>query len=199
MALNKSETKRIKMGMNPKRDFAHEYRIYNMATLTYFRVTMVELEKFFEIYLQIGEESPFRISRSLFVTKKKNGIYCLEREAKLLDNSMKSLYMAKVSFDSLQEVLQICKYTEELIPSEVAQNQLQSFMLTIGHQFNFKVPTEAELLLWYAEYQKMNPNESFHNVEFDLILNYKNFLLQSMYKFFCVFVEDNKYMPEIIF
>lgn len=192
MALNKSETKRIKMGMNPKRDFAHEYRIYNMATLSYFRITMIELEEFFEFYKNLREDSPVRICQSLFVTLKKNNIYCLERHARLFDNLMKTLYMGLVSFESIKEVLHICKMTEDLISSESTQNQMESFFMTIGHQFGFKVPSEKELILWYSEYQKVNPNESFHNIEFDLMLNFKNFLRVSMYKFFSVAVEDNR-------
>lgn len=169
-----------------------------MATQSYFRVTFLEIEMLLEIVDKLGEDSPYRLTQSLFVTRKKGDIFSLERHARLLDSSMKYLSLAKVSLDSLRGIFPVLKMCNGGTTPEDAKNQLEQLYMDIGRKYNFTVPTEEQLIDFYSEERK--DRTDFFSIELDLILNFKNYLRSEMFKFFCTIIEDNKFVDrELVF
>lgn len=175
----------LHFGLNPHRNYMHEFRIINSKKGEYLRLNFVELEYFITMAKQASLEMPFRISSSLFGTKKlfKNNeeMFMLDRQCKVPEGCTNQIYIGKKSLDQLRELYPILKVTyEDTTDSTV--DDIKSFVRQIAEQFEYRPPTYKEIMVWYTECNKLNfpADRLMHDLKREMIMNFGNLLVTAV-------------------
>lgn len=193
--LNNCGTKLLHFGQNPHRNYMHECRILNPKIGLYLRLNFMELEYFVTTAKQATLEMPFRISSSLFGTKKlfnnNEEMFLLERQCKVPDGCAKKIYIGIKSFEHLRDLFPAIKLTfedtEQKTPDEVKQ-----FIKDIAYHFEFRTPTYKEIMLWYTECDTvlLPGDRSMHDLKRELLMNFGSLLVQEV-KEYCAKITAN--------
>lgn len=188
--LNNGGTKILHCGQNPHRNYMFECRIINPKKGQYLRLNFIELEYFITMAKQANLEMPFRVSASLFATKKlfnnSEEMFLLERQSKVPEGCANQMFMGIKSLNHLRDLFPAIKVTfEDADPK--TPDDVKQFIRDIAHQFEYRPPTFREIMLWYTECDqtRLPADRGMHDLKREMLMNFGALIVQEV-KEYCL-------------